>query len=233
MEKKILILFMYLFLLSPALCQTNGYINFMITLDFEPPQYSLLSSNTISINNIGESIEFSAYWTDYELGDYKFSWNITNTFENSSNQEYVNGWSNETRTINNANYEGRSVGWKYYGFDANNNLNTTTIKYFDIISEEPEYSQISQDKDTPAEGEVVNISSYWTDNFEIDHVDILTNETSSWETHDTVNINDVSGWANFTYDTTGHSGETIWWRVNGYDAISTNTISTTHSFSVQ
>ncbi len=217
-----------LIIISPlvAFAQTNGFVSFQFTVDNSTPLYSNFNSNVSEVNNLGEAVSFSALWEDaYEgLDYYYFEWDGVNSTETS----FVNGWSNETRTVDNANLEGRSIYYAFHAVDLNNNWNSTGYNTLSIISSAPVDSMVAQDNPSPTAGEVVEISSYWSDNFNVYNATLQTNYSGAWLDNQTVYLNTLSGWANYSWDTTGYSTQTIWWRINGFDnASNMNTTSIT------
>ncbi len=223
-----------LLLFSSAFAQTNGVIEFMVRVDLTSPVYQNFNSNVSQINSINEAIKFYALWSDdWEgLDHYLFEWNISGTYVNEGPYNFDNGWSNITKIIDNPNYEGEYVVFSFYGYDVNGNFNQTEYKSFTLTNEPPSYSQVSQSDNNPTEGDIVTISSYWEDNFNLYKAVLQTNFSGSWLDNQTEIINAKNGWANFTWDTTGYGGETIWWRIVGYDNVTNTNITEEYRFTV-
>jgi hypothetical protein len=101
-----------------------------------------------------------------------------------------------------------------------------------ISSVSPAYSSVKQDASVVSAGEQVNLSSYWVDNFIVSSVALQTNETGLWLDNGTpITLNNKSGWANFTIDTTGMSG-VFYWRLKGLDAVSNSNETLINYFTV-
>ncbi|MFB6241385.1 MAG: DUF2341 domain-containing protein [Candidatus Nanosalina sp.] len=96
--------------------------------DFTPPEWSDLNA-TNSTPLPGDDVNFSAYWTDnYELGQWKFSWNASGSFVNKTSGDYTGiGWSNTTVEIP-AGSKGKTIYYRFYGSDTSNNYNLTDEK---------------------------------------------------------------------------------------------------------
>jgi hypothetical protein len=233
-QTSIIIILSILLIPSLVFAQTNAFFEFMFRIDITKPLFYFFESSNNTINNINESLNFSAYWNDeYQGVDYYFfEWNISGDYKNSSANSFESGWSNLTKKIDKAEYEGLSVGFAFYGYDVNNNMNFTAYDYFNIKSEPCYYYNITQSDNNPDFGELVNISSFWTDNFNVYNITLQTNHSGDWLDNKTVFLNNITGWANFTWDTTDYSGETIWWRLRGFDNATNINITKPLNFSV-
>jgi len=215
--KKIFAIMAIFAAMASAVAQTNGFVYFRIIIDNKAPKYNVFGANTSTIKEINESIKFFANWSDFSLDYWIFEWDITGVEENITQESFITSWSNLTKTIDNSSWEGMIVSFKFYAKDEYNNWNATDAGQFIVVKKLPVPEELSQSDDTPQNGTPVNLSSYWTDNFEVAYVYLQTNETGVWINNGSpVCINDVAGWANFTYDTTGQLGDR-WWRVVGYD----------------
>jgi len=207
-----------LLVLTPVMAQTNGYIGFTIYIDNASPTYNNFEGVAL-IDDLYDQFFTYAEWNDHHLTTYLFEWNMTGVFENDTAQSFDQNWSNVTKSMTNAD-EGKTIRYRFHGRDWSNNWNSTYYKDLVIASIAPIYSNVSQNNSNPTAGEFVQLTSYWTDNFEIDHVFLQTNETGSWLDNGTpAAVDTKSGWANFTIDTTGMSGP-FYWRIQGQDKIS-------------
>ncbi|VVB74555.1 Uncharacterised protein [Candidatus Tiddalikarchaeum anstoanum] len=233
MKRQVVAVVLFLLLIPYSFAQTNGFVSFQFRIDIAPPVYSEYNSNTTSINAINECVAFSAYWTDeVRLNYYLFEWNITNSFENSTLNNFDNGWSNTTRIIDNPDYEGHSVYYKFFGFDKNNNMNETYFNSFSILNKAPSYSDIAESNPNPTPGDVITLSSHWADNFNVYSTKLQTNHSGTWIDNSTILINASNGWANYTWDTTGYNGETIYWKIIAEDNVLNSNETEIYSFTV-
>lgn len=214
-------------------CQNNCFIEFSIYVDRQAPQYDNYSINTTIINNINESFELSSQWLDdYKLDYYAFEWNITGGYKNETNQ-FVDDWANITKTINNPLDEGKNVSMRFHATDVSGNWNSTEYKELIITSMNASYYYVEQNDSSPYPGDPVLISSYWTDNFQVNNVYYQTNETEDWLNNGSpVTLNATSGWANFTINTTGMTSGPVYWRLRGLDAIGNSNESPINFFTV-
>ncbi len=233
MKEKIAVI-TFILLFSSAFAQTNGVVEFMVRVDSTSPVYQNFNSNVTTINTINEAIKFYALWSDdWEGLDYfLFEWNISGVYVNEGPYSFNLGWSNVTKIISDPNYEGEYVVFSFYGYDVNGNFNQTEYKSFIITNEAPSYSQISQSNNAPIAGEIVNISSFWEDNFNVYKAVLQTNFSGVWTDNQTKIIDSNTGWANFTWNTSGYSGQTIWWRIVGYDNATNTNTTEEYSFTV-
>jgi len=208
-----------LLVLTPAISANNGFLAFSITIDNVSPYYEGFEGISL-IENINDEFHCYALWNDSNiLGTYVFEWNLTGLAKNDSAQKFVNGWSNITKTFNGAD-EGKSIAYRLHGRDWSGNWNSTYYKNLVIASISPEFFSVSQSNESPITGDPVNISSFWTDNFEVDHVQLQTNESGFWINNGSpVDIDNQSGWANFTIDTTGMNSSPYHWRLIGFDEV--------------
>jgi hypothetical protein len=210
-----------LLVLASAIAQNNGPVYFRYTVDVKAPKYDAFGANTSTIKEINESIKFYANWSDFSLDYWIFEWDITGVAENVTQEDFSTSWSNLTLKINDSSWEGMIVDYKFYARDDYKNWNVTEAGQFTVVTKLPVPEIYEQDSAAPENGTPVKLITYWSDNFEVDHVYLQTNETGDWVNNGSpVSINDVIGWANFTYDTTGHLGGR-WWRTQGFDAANT------------
>jgi hypothetical protein len=196
-------------------------VQFQIRVDNTAPIYSNLLINSTAINGINEMVEFSSLWADDYTGlkDYYFSWNITKNFENTTSKNFINNWANITKSISEPDYEGRTVASLFYSFDKNNNLRQTEPLYFQVINQSPYYSNVSQSGNIIAEGEIVNLSAYWTDNFNVYESILETNKTGVWSSQESMTLNSISTWSNYTFNTSGYKGKNIAWKISAGDNV--------------
>ncbi|MBN1923351.1 MAG: hypothetical protein JW791_01150 [Nanoarchaeota archaeon] len=225
---KVIVLTAMLMAFSLAFAQTNAQVSFIITVDNLGPEYSNYSSNTSTINALGQSVYFSSYWTDDIVGldYYYFEWNGVNTTAKS----FVDNWSNETRTVSDANLEGQSISYAFHAKDLNHNWNSTYEDTISVVSAAPEYYTWESNSSNPAQGDIVLFSSYWTDNFNVYNATMQTNHSGEWLDNQTIYLNSLIGWANYTWNTTGYAGESVWWRINGFD--NATNMNTTSEYSI-
>lgn len=230
--KKIALVGIFFFLVNSCFAQTNAMISFIVTVDTSAPEFYYFGSNSSTVSGLNQSVLLSAYWEDtYEgLDSYQLETNSSGVFENSTAYAFDEGWSNTTNTFSNASQEGGSVYFQYHGVDLNNNWNSTGFKSVELISEAPEYFNVTQNTSNPTAGELVLISSYWTDNFNIYNTTLQINHTGIWSNNQTIYHNKISTWANYTFNTTGYSGESVWWRVRAYDNATIVNYNTTKEF---
>lgn len=213
--------------------QTNGYISFQFTIDNSTPIYNSYEINTTTINNLNEEVLLSCHWSDdFGLSYYYFEWNITNSFVNDTQQSFIGNWSNTTKRIDNPDYEGRNVYLRFYAYDENNNPAATTYQSFSILNKAPEYDSVAQNTSNPVVGGIVELSSHWTDNFNVNSATLQINTTGTYQDTNTTTLNST-GWSNFYFDTTGHSGETFYWRIKASDNVANTNTTTENYFTVQ
>ncbi len=213
--------------------QTNGFTAFSIYIDNVSPTYTNYGGLSL-IENIDETFYAYCQWDDnVMLHKYTFEWDISGFPENSSLEYFNESWSNITRTFNSAD-EGKTVYYKFYGEDKMGNWNSTPYRILTIASIKPENTLLEQDNDSPSIGDPVHITSYWTDNFEVDHVQLQTNESGAWADNGSpVDIDLPQGWANFTIDTTGMNTSPYYWRLVGFDEIGNSNTTPVHYFTPQ
>jgi hypothetical protein len=228
--RAILALFISLnFLLSfQAAFSNTQYVEFTIYIDRTAPAYS----NEImagEISQSGDSINVSSFWSDnHKLSNYYYESNITGSYENSALNSFNEGYSNETVAVTDADYEGRSVYYRFIGFDLAGNANSTEYKSFSILSQNPQFSNVSQSADEITQGSNITLSAYWTDNFNAKNATLQINN-GSWEDKETLALNSQSSWSNFTFNTAGLSGS-IGWKIKSYDNIGNFNLTTAMSF---
>jgi uncharacterized membrane protein len=108
---------------------------------------------------------------------------------------------------------------------------TVTLDVRDNIK--PEWSQRSQSTDMPAEGDIVNVSVYWTDNIGLSFAILSTNKTGVWVNESNKTITETGNWSNFTIDTTGlTSGTVVAWKVYVNDTSNNWNVSDEMSFTM-
>ena len=82
---------------------------------------------------------------------------------------------------------------------------TVTLDLRDNIN--PDWFNPSQDTDMPAGGDIVNVSSYWTDNINLSWAILSVNKTGSWsnisESINNLTFSSNESWANFSINTSG------------------------------
>ncbi|MFA5303402.1 MAG: hypothetical protein WC393_02610 [Candidatus Nanoarchaeia archaeon] len=194
------------------------YVEFTIFIDRTAPQYSNETITSELINNSNEEINISAFWTDnHALKNYYYESNITGEFMNSTLKGFSQDYSNETITVLNKDYEGRTVYYSFYGFDIAGNINSTEYKSFNILSQAPNFSNVSQSVSEIAQGNNITLSAYWADNFNVKNATLEIND-SGWEEKDSMTLNSSQSWSNFTINTTGLLGS-IDWRIKAFDNI--------------
>jgi hypothetical protein len=207
------------------------YVEFTIYIDRTAPEYSNETITSQLINNSNEQINISAYWTDnYQLKSYYYESNITGTYQSSTAKNFINGWSNETITVTNADYEGLTVYYSLYGFDNAANYNQTEYKSFNIISQSPQYNNTQQSDDTISANNNITLSAYWTDNFNLKNATLQINDTE-WTDKETITIDLINAWSNFTFNTTGLLGS-IDWKIKATDNVGNINITNFMSFTV-
>ena len=220
MKKKLMIFVIFLIVLTPVFSQNNGFTNFRIYIDNESPINDFFAGLSI-ITNIEETFYAYAHWTDDgRLKHYVFEWDREGYLVNDTAQPFVEGWSNISKTFNSAD-EGKVINYKFYAFDGMLNSESTTYRQLVIANQKPANTILEQDNENPIIGSIVKITSYWTDNFEVDHIVLQTNESGTWHDNGSpINIDLPSGWANFTIDTTGmNAGTPYHWRLTGKDQV--------------
>ena len=235
MKKYWLLMALVLFLI-PSFCfaQTNAVISFVVTVDNSKPVNDYLNSSTKIVYNLDEEILFSSHWTDtYEgLDTYKFETNMTGSFENDTSASFTDGWANVTKIFTNPDYEGESVYYRFHAIDVNNNANVSNYGTVYFESRNPEYYAVSQNTSTPIAGEQVNISSKWTDNFNVYKTVLETNCTGAWTEYEIQYYNTINAWSEHYLNTTDCTNVFVLWRITGYDnATNTNTTSE-YSFTI-
>jgi hypothetical protein len=226
----ILALFISLnFLLSFQTAFSNTqYVEFTIYVDRTAPEYY---NETIfgGLNQSADALNISAFWADnHALSNYYYESNITGSYENSALKSFIEGYSNETITATDADYEGRSVYYRFTGFDIAGNANSTEYKLFSILSQSPQFSNVSQSHEIISAGDNITLSAYWTDNFNIKNATLQINN-GSWEDRENLILNSLSSWSNFTLNTAGLSGS-IGWKIKAYDNIGNFNLTPAMSF---
>ena len=207
-------------------------INIHILVDNSSPTYDVYEGTSL-VYDYTDTFFTYAHWVDEYPYKYVFEWNITGVFQNDSEEYIIDGWSNITKTITPLD-EGKEVYYKIHCRDWSKNWGETYYKSFVVASIKPWYTELSQSNDSPAIGDVVNITSYWEDNFEVNYAVLQTNETGSWHDNGSpVYINDIGGWANFSIDTTGFNTSPYYWRIRAVDQANNENISAIMYFTPQ
>ncbi|MFA5406666.1 MAG: hypothetical protein WC307_04905 [Candidatus Nanoarchaeia archaeon] len=221
-----------LLMLSVGFCQNNAYVTFSIYIDRASPSFDNYNASPEVINNVNETLNLSAHWTDDRNATaYTYESNVTGLFENSSETILSYNWSNTTINFSPLD-EGKIIDYRLNCRDRVNNWNSTAFGTVTINSISPAYSDVEQDASVVSAGEIVKLSSYWTDNFQVSSVTLQTNETGSWlDNGSPVNINNAGDWANFTIDTTSMNG-VFYWRLKGLDAVSNSNETSINYFTV-
>ncbi len=68
--------------------------------------------------------------------------------------------------------------------------------------------------------DVLNLTAYWTDNFNLNYSVLWTNRSGEWLAENTSPFNlSPSGWSNFTIDLTGDGDKTISWKIVVNDSL--------------
>gem|GEM_PF-3194276 len=192
---------------------------FQVLVDVWAPQLIEFAINPSTVTELGESVEFSANWSDYNLSYYVFRWDITGEMANDSPVDFTTTWSNLTKTITNSSDEGRNINVRIFAVDWNGLTNwTTTPSQLPIQSIKPVPSDETQSLDTVTNGSPITLSVFWTDNFEMDFAKLQIDNGSVGsflDTGDVIQIDNKTGWTNFTYETI-YIGP-VSWRVVGFD----------------
>ncbi len=198
-------------------------VDIQIYIDNTSPTYDVYEGISLIYDYTEEFFTY-AHWVDEYPYKYVLEWNITGYFANDTENYIVDGWSNITKQITPLD-EGKSVYYKIYCRDWSRNWGETFYKSFVVASTAPWYSSISQSNDSPVIGDLINITSYWEDNFEVSYAVLQTNETGTWHDNGSpVYINDIGGWANFTIDTTGFNTSPYYWRIRAVDQVNNENI---------
>lgn len=214
----IIILLISLGFSIPISFSDTKYVEFTIYIDRTAPEYSNETITSELINNSSEEINISAFWTDnHALKNYYYESNITGEYQSSIAKNFVNGLSNETIKITNPEYEGRTVYYSFYGFDNAANYNQTEYKSFSILSQSPHYNDTIQSTNTITAGNNITLSAYWTDNFNVKNATLQINDLG-WQDKETMTINSINAWSNFTLNTTGLFGN-VDWKITAIDNI--------------
>lgn len=212
-------------------------IQFIVKIDRIPPFYFDFGSNASVISKLNDSIKFYAYWEDnFWLGNWKFEWNISGNWINDTEQVFENapktGWSNLTKIINEPTYEGRTVAFRFHASDLFDYWNSTQEGSFSIISQSPKWSSLGPENGSPvSQGENITLYSFWDDNFNVETAVLELNATGSFTENGSILINSVSGWSNFTINTTGMLGN-IYWKIRANDSIGNENVTEVRYFTV-
>jgi hypothetical protein len=149
--------------------------------DLEPLWSNQSQNQTANIIS-GNTIKFSAFWTDdVNLSSYIFSWNESGSYVNDSAVVFSSSnWSNVTKTIISAD-EGKTIGWKIYANDSINQFNVTgTIAFYVNDTTYPQWSSQTENVSTAYVGQAIKLSAYWTDNVNLSTAILSTNSSGTW-----------------------------------------------------
>ncbi len=219
--------------LTPVFSQTNGHIGFTLYIDNVSPVFDYFEGISV-IMSVNDVFHTYCHWTDnVNLNEFVFEWDESGVLVNDSAQSFVDGWSNVSKTFTSID-EGKIINYRIHGSDGWLNWNSTYYKSIVVASIKPENSFLDQGNGSPLIGDLVNISSYWLDNFEVDHVVLETNESGSWLVNGSpVDIDVSEGWANFSIDTTGFNSSPYYWRLTGFDEVGNSNTTPINFFTPQ
>ncbi len=83
----------------------------------------------------------------------------------------------------------------YHAGSSNSSSSQITV----IELEPPKYYSQGQSSSIVHKTETVNLSVYWTDNYQLSTTDLWTNETGSFSKNSTLSLSGNESWANFSY----------------------------------
>jgi len=101
----------------------------------------------------------------------------------------------------------------------------------------PTYSNLRQSSSNLQEGHLIKLSSYWTDNEELNYTWLATNETGQWENKTFYGspkvLSGSSDWSNFTWQNSSiFIGMVISWKVYGNDTSGNENSTEINSFRI-
>ena len=195
----------------------------IVQADTSSPTYNTFGSNSGQVNLTGQTITLHANWTDNAgLDKYIFYWNVTTSWAaNSSATAFAGtpGWSNVTRTIGTATYEGRTVAFRFWANDTYSNTNQTTNTTFTILSQAPIWNLNGSNATTVNESGFVTVWANWSDNFNINNTWLSHNKSGSWANSSQGAVGSTSNNSSFSINTSGFAGN-LGWRVCANDSVS-------------
>jgi hypothetical protein len=109
---------------------------------------------------------------------------------------------------------------------------------FPVDTTPPQWSNQSQSTSTPAVGDQVNLSAYWTDDTALSQAWLATNETGIWENKTTYGspisfAAAVNGWSNFTWQNSSiPAGTVVAWRIYANDTSGNENVTDIMTFKV-
>ncbi|VVB74561.1 Uncharacterised protein [Candidatus Tiddalikarchaeum anstoanum] len=206
---------------SSANCYNGAVCNYFTSacvVDNQPP----IVTATLPVNSSMHSVS---------LVDYSFS--VTDDADNILDCGYTLDSTNVSVGVVNhgatySNYVNILVeGWhgvKFYCTDEAGNTGYSDRKQFLFDKTKPSYSNLNYEDLTPTcdnsliDGDLVKISSYWSDNLYLNYTQFFSNKTGSWTVEAVKYYSGSSnGWSNFTFDTAGYGDEVISFKFVTYD----------------
>lgn len=229
----ILAVIMIFVVLTPCF-STNYAIPFVVKIyEKFPPVITDFGSNVSIISSSGEEVLMHGFWSDISgMDEYNFSWNSTGVYENTTYSFGGTDWSNVTRSITNPSLEGDSIGFQFHAVDSLGIQNSSPLSYLSVLSDKPDYSLQSQSNDSVTDGDLIDLSVFWEDNFRMNNAFLQFNDTGDWYDNGSLSINSKSGWSVFSFNTSGWGGETLYWRIRATDFIGNENASGIMSFDV-
>jgi len=178
-------------------------------------------------------------WLEYEVDNVSLTLAINEYWKNdtwnNTNWDSTNEWSNVTKTINST--IGALIRWKVYANDTSNNWNASeTYSFITSESIPPKWSNQGSNATIITMGESVMLYVYLTDNFNLSHALLATDETGVWENKTSYGspmlLSDASGWANFTWQNPGIGDRDVSWKIYFNDTSGNENVTNVMSFRV-
>ncbi|MFQ6010235.1 MAG: PQQ-binding-like beta-propeller repeat protein [Candidatus Aenigmatarchaeota archaeon] len=130
---------------------------------------------------------------------------------------------------------GTVVNWKVIGYDIDDNSDETDPAFTiapDVTA--PEWSELEQSTDTPAQGEVVFLSAKFTDNAGLDRAVLETDEGGEFKVIMSTELTSIEDTARFSWQNPAiAAGTVVSWRIKGVDAADNSVTTDTMMFTVQ
>lgn len=208
---------------SPSVCDLVGAgVNTCVN-DLQAPIVSLITPvNDSRFNN----------------GSISYSFNVTDNADNTLNCYYsLNNANTSVGVVNHGDeYDNNLVlsveDWYnlyYYCIDEANNTGYSNITSILFDESTPTYSGFNfQDvtwtvDDTLIDGDVVRVFADWTDNFELDYSELMS-DFGGWHVEQTIYHSSSANQSSFYFNTSGHGGETLQFRIRTYDTAGNNNV---------
>jgi hypothetical protein len=212
----------------------NSQTTTLIINDSTAPSYDNQGPSDGTLVGIGQNVTLYARWTDNVILGYATLWTnetgswAAKTGVYNSPLSMSGYWSNFTWSNSSIKTQNTVIKWAILANDSSENTNITVNKTFIIRDlNAPTVSDQNQNATIIHAGDVLNLSTVWTDNALLDWSWLSTNETGSWINYTSGSIdrlprnltNFSAGPAtiNFTWQNTSLTAGAISWKIYAND----------------